>query len=134
VDAERPWNSALVLAPGGGHDGRLTALDVVGLDLQADLAVLSACDTARGRVVRGDGVVGLLRAFLAAGTPRVLVSLWKVDDAATSALMRRFYELWKDGSVSAARALRDAQSSIRSQERWKDPCYWAGWELWGLPD
>lgn len=126
--------SALVLAAGGGHDGRLTALDVVELPLATDLAVLSACETARGRVVRGDGVVGLPRAFLAAGAPRVVVSLWRVDDAATAALMKRFYGLWKDGRSSAAAALRQAQADVRAEKRWEDPSYWAAWQLWGLAD
>jgi len=134
VDESNPWMSALALAPGAGHDGRLTALDVVELSLRTDLAVLSACESARGKVIRGDGVVGLPRAFLAAGAPRVLVSLWKVDDAATAALMKRFYEVWKDGTVSAAAALRQAQAAVRSEKRWEDPAYWAAWQLWGLPD
>lgn len=134
VDEARPWMSALVLAAGGGHDGRLTALDVVELPLATDLAVLSACETARGRVVRGDGVVGLPRAFLAAGAPRVVVSLWRVDDAATAALMKRFYGLWKDGRSSAAAALRQAQADVRAEKRWEDPAYWAAWQLWGLAD
>jgi tetratricopeptide (TPR) repeat protein len=134
VDEASPWMSAVVLAPGGGHDGRLTALDVVELPLETDLAVLSACETARGKVVRGDGVVGLPRAFLAAGAARVMVSLWKVDDAASSALMKRFYGLWRDGKRSAASALRQAQSDVRAERRWEDPVFWAAWQLWGLPD
>jgi CHAT domain-containing protein len=67
-----------------------------------------------------------------AGAPRVLVSLWKVDDAATRALMERFYELWKDGKVPAAAALRQAQAYVAKQEKWKHPYFWAAWQLWGL--
>jgi CHAT domain-containing protein len=126
--------SALVLGAGEGHDGRLTALDVLELPLRADLAVLSACETARGRLVRGDGVAGLPRAFLAAGAPRTLVSLWKVDDAATAELMKRFHDVWKEGRTSATSALRSAQAAVRADKRWHDPAFWAAWQLWGLPD
>ena len=73
-----------------------------------------------------------------AGAPRVLVSLWKVDDEATQALMVKFYELWnpKAGKrrVDAATALRRAQAHVRSKTKWKHPYYWAAWVLWGLPD
>jgi CHAT domain-containing protein len=69
---------------------------------------------------------------MVAGAPRVLVSLWKVDDAATRPLMTKFYERWKAGTPTA-RALRDAQDHVRSQPRWRHPFYWAAWVLWGLP-
>ncbi|MCC7137531.1 MAG: CHAT domain-containing protein, partial [Planctomycetes bacterium] len=77
------------------------------------------------------------RAFMFAGSPRVLCSLWKVDDAATASLMQKFYELWnpKTGSngMGTAEALRAAQEHVRSQAKWKHPYYWAAWVLWGLP-
>ena len=101
------------------------------------LVVLSACETGRGRVVKGEGIVGLTRAFMMAGAPRVLCSLWKVDDEATKALMVKFYELWnqEEGKgLPAATALKQAQEFVRSHERWKHPFYWAAWVLWGLPD
>jgi CHAT domain-containing protein len=68
--------------------------------------VLSACETGRGKVVGGEGIVGFTRAFLFAGSSRVLVSLWKVDDEATAALMTKYYELWnpKDGTPGLAAA------------------------------
>ena len=73
-----------------------------------------------------------------AGAPRVIVSLWKVDDAATKALMVKFYELWnpKDGSqgLPTATALKKAQEFVRSHKKWKHPYYWAAWQLWGLGD
>jgi CHAT domain-containing protein len=102
----------------------------------ADAVVLSACETARGRVYAVEGIVGFTRAFLFAGTPRVLCSLWKVDDEATRALMERFYALWnpEDGEgLGAAEALRRAQEHVRGQARWQHPYYWAAWVLWGLP-
>ena len=82
--------------------------------------------------------MGLTRAFMFAGAPRVICSLWKVDDDATRALMTKFYELWnpKDGQarLPTAEALRTAQEFVRSQEKWKHPYYWAAWVLWGLPE
>jgi CHAT domain-containing protein len=75
-----------------------------------------------------------------AGAPRVLASLWKVDDAAAKALMVEFYRRWKDGKVGAAAALRAAQDHVRDTQdakgakKWSHPRYWAAWVLWGLPD
>jgi len=93
--------------------------------------VLSACRTALGPDVRGEGLVGLTRGFWYAGAPRVVASLWDVRDQATAELMRRFYRgLLKDGLRPAA-ALRAAQVSMRRQERWASPYYWAGFVLQG---
>ena len=78
--------------------------------------------------------MGFTRAFMFAGSPRVIVSLWKVDDAATGALMVKFYEAWKTGKVDTATALARAQEHVRSQEKWRHPSYWAAWQLWGLGD
>ena len=137
IDAERPAFSSLALTADGDDDGFLTVLEVFRAKIPADLVVLSACETAKGRVVRGEGVMGLTRAFMYAGAPRVICSLWKVDDEATRALMVRFYELWnpKDGTpgMRTAEALRKAQEFVKSQEKWKHPNYWAAWVLWGLP-
>ncbi len=138
VDAEHPMLSSLALTATGEDDGFLTALEVFRCRIPADLAVLSACETAKGKVYRAEGIVGLTRAFMAAGAPRVLVSLWKVDDDATKALMVKFYELWnpKDGSkgLACATALKRAQEFVAGHEKWKHPRYWAAWQLWGLPD
>jgi CHAT domain-containing protein len=137
VDPERTMLSALALSPSEKEDGFLTALEVLRMDIPADLAVLSACEAATGEVVRAEGVLGLMRAFMYAGPPRVLCSLWKVDDEATFALMEKFYELWSPGEKSGMRtavALRAAQEHVRSQEKWRHPYYWAAWVLWGLPD
>lgn len=134
IDPVRPAFCSLALTPDAENDGFLTALEVMRLDVRADLAVLSACDTARGRVVAGEGLFGLARAFLIAGTPRVVVSTWKVDDAATRALMERFYARMDAGEAPAA-ALRGAQHDLRTgDERFRHPRHWAAWVLWGLPD
>ena len=118
---------ALVLAPGKNDDGLLTAKEILDLDLHADLAVLSACDTAGGRIT-SDGVIGLARALLLAGVPNVVVSLWSIPDASTSRLMQRFYsELKADPDLG--RALRQAMlATMKDQLPPKD---WAGFTLIG---
>jgi tetratricopeptide (TPR) repeat protein len=132
IDGRHPTLSALRLAPAGGDDGQLRCLDLFGRSIPADLVVLSACETARGRVYEGEGILGFTRAFMAAGASRVLVSLWKVDDEATRALMTEFYGQWR--KVGAAAALKAAQEHVRAQEKWRHPYYWAAWQLWGLPE
>jgi CHAT domain-containing protein len=138
IDTKRPQFSSLALTPDAQDDGFLTTLEVFRARIPADLVVLSACETGRGKVVGSEGIVGLTRAFMFAGSPRVICSLWKVEDEATRALMVKFYELWnpKDGSkaLPTAEALRRAQAFVRAQEKWKHPYYWAAWVLWGLPE
>jgi CHAT domain-containing protein len=132
VDTEHPLFSALALTPGVEHDGFLTALDVVRMRVPADLVVLSACRTGRGRVFQGEGHLGLARSFMLAGAPRVLTSLWDVDDRATQALMTRLHERWRAGQP-LARAFRETQAEVRAHPEWAHPRYWAAWVLWGLP-
>lgn len=137
-DVARPELSSLALTPDADDDGFLTALEVSRLSVATDLVVLSACSTARGRVVRGEGALGLARAFQRAGAPRVLCASWKVDDAATAALMARFYAAYRprDGTAakSATAALREAQAAVAADPRWAHPVFWAAWVLWGRPD
>ncbi len=135
IDAERPAASGLLLstfdAAGTPVEGFLHLRDVYGLRLDAELVVLSGCRTAVGRAVRGEGLAGLSRGFLYAGVPRVLASLWPVDDRATAELAARFYRgLWQEGLAPAA-ALRQAQLHIRAQRRWQDPFFWGGFVLEG---
>jgi len=135
-DQERPMWSALALTRAAPDDGMLTVSEIFGLQVQADLVTLSACESGRGRVYQAEGLLGLPRAFAYAGAPRVLCSLWKVDDDATRALMGKFYALWnpKTGAgMPAAQALREAQAYVRAQPQWKAPYYWAAWVVWGLP-
>lgn len=137
VDLAEPRESELALTPSDGSDGRLTVLEVFELPLRTDLVVLSACQTGVGKIYGAEGVFGFTRAFMSAGAPRVVVSLWRVDDEATQALMVRLYELWnpKDSEgLPLATALKQAQEYVRSQPRWQAPAYWAAWQLWGLPE
>ncbi len=95
------------------------------------------CETGKGKVYRAEGLIGFTRSFMLAGAPRVIVSLWKVDDDATRALMVKFYELWKPGNMATATALKKAQEFVRDHPdhpKWKHPYYWVAWQLWGLPD
>ena len=137
VDTARPLRSALALSIDERGPGLLTCADIYRTRLATDLAVLSACRTGQGTIYRIEGIVGLTQAFMLAGAPRVLVSLWDVDDEATAAFMTAFYKHWnpKDGSgASATKALRAAQDAVRKDKRWKHPSYWSAWVLWGLPD
>ena len=135
ADSRNPELSGLVLslvdANGRPQEGFLGLSDVYELDLAADLVVLSGCQTALGKEVRGEGVMGLTRGFLYAGVPRVVASLWKVQDRTTAELMTRFYRaMWKDQKSPAA-ALREAQQSLRREPRYRDPYSWAGFILQG---
>ncbi|MGB2715264.1 MAG: CHAT domain-containing protein [Vicinamibacterales bacterium] len=129
VSAERPLSSSVVLAPGEGDDGYLRAAEVFGLELSADLVVLSGCSTGLGRI-SGDGIVGLTRAFMYAGTPRVLVSYWDVNDRSTAYLMDRFYAA-RNAGESPAGALRTAQLATR--RLYPNPFDWAAFVLVGEP-
>ncbi len=135
LNSVHPELSGLVLSlvdrEGRPQDGFLQAHEIYQLKLRADLAVLSACQTALGKEIRGKGLIGLTRAFMAAGVPRVVASLWSVPDAATAELIRRFYRgILKDG-LPAAAALRQAQAALRKEKRWSAPYFWAGFILQG---
>jgi CHAT domain-containing protein len=133
LDAIQPELSGLVLSLVDSHgqprDGFLHAYDIYGLRLPADLVVLSACRTALGAEVRGEGLMGLTRGFMTAGAPRVVVSLWNISDHATADLMARFYHALLRQHLPPAAALRAAQLAMR--ERWPSPAHWAAFELQG---
>ncbi len=138
VDPERPWRSSLALTVDGAHDGFLTCLEIFRMQIPTDLVVLSACETGKGKIYKTEGIVGLTRAFMFAGAPRVICSLWKVDDEATRELMLEFYRLWNPEAgkqaMTPVQALRAAQKHVRNQKKWQHPYYWAAWVLWGLPE
>jgi CHAT domain-containing protein/tetratricopeptide (TPR) repeat protein len=132
----RPEMSGLILSlvdrDGRDRPGLLTAPDVFNLELAADLVVLSGCRTALGKEVRGEGLVGLTRAFMYAGVPRVVASLWPVDDLTTAELMKRFYEgMLGPKKLRPAAALRRAQAHMARDRRWSAPYNWAGFQLQG---
>jgi CHAT domain-containing protein/tetratricopeptide (TPR) repeat protein len=135
VDSERPALSSLVLSlvdeRGRRQNGYLRLPDIYNLRLDADLVVLSACQTALGKEIKGEGLVGLTRAFFYAGAPRVVASLWQVSDLATAELMQKFYRGMLRRRLPAAAALRAAQLEMSQDPRWRSPFFWAGFVLQG---
>jgi CHAT domain-containing protein/Tfp pilus assembly protein PilF len=135
INSQHPELSGLVLSlvdrQGRPVDGFFRLHEIYNLKLEADLVVLSACRTALGKQVKGEGLIGLTRGFMHAGAPRVVASLWNVRDQATAELMRRFYRgLLKEGLTPSA-ALRAAQISLAREPAWQSPYYWAGFVLQG---
>lgn len=136
LDSANPELSGLVFSlvdkEGKPARGFLRLGDVYNLNLPADLVVLSACQTAIGQEVKSEGLNGLTRGFMYAGAARVVASLWKVDDAATAELMKRFYTYMLDKKMPASEALRRAQLDISTlKEEWRPSFYWAGFVLQG---
>src|SRR6185369_13708049 len=129
LDSKNPDLSGLVLSQvdeqGKPRDGFLMAHEIGNLNLPAELAVLSACETGLGEEIRGEGIVGLTRSFMYAGVPRVIVSLWNVNDQGTAELMKRFYRCYLKYNYPAPAALRCAQLSMMKEPRWSSPFYWA---------
>jgi len=135
LNSERPELSGLVFSlidqEGKPQDGFLRLHEIYNLQLNADLVVLSACETGLGKEIKGEGLIGLTRGFMYSGAPRVIASLWNVDDLATAELMKLFYQrMLKDG-LPAGAALRAAQLELSRQKRWASPYFWAGFVLHG---
>ncbi|MBL8170896.1 MAG: CHAT domain-containing protein [Acidobacteria bacterium] len=135
LNSEHPELSGLAFSlvneAGKPQDGFLRLHEIFNLRLPADLVVLSACQTALGQQIKGEGLIGLTRGFMHAGTPRVVASLWQVNDLATAELMKLFYRgMLKDGQRPAA-ALRNAQLELMKQRRWASPYFWAAFTLQG---
>lgn len=131
-DPQSPLFSSISLAPGGGQDGSLQVHEIYSLDLKrADLVVLSACSTQIGAQGRGDDVIGLNRAFIYAGAPTVIASLWAIDDETTVELMESFYKHLREG-MSKAAALHAAQCAAR-QAHPNNVRNWAAFVLMGDP-
>ena len=122
-------DSAIALAPSENNNGWLTAGEIFDLKLNAELVVLSACNTGRGRLRRGEGVIGLSRSFISAGVPSVIVSLWSVPDAPTAELMSQFYRNLEQSGMDKAQALR--QAMLATMETNPNPKNWAAFTLIG---
>jgi CHAT domain-containing protein/tetratricopeptide (TPR) repeat protein len=135
LDTRTPELSGLVFslvdAEGRAQDGFLRLNDIRRLRLNAELAVLSGCDTGRGRSIDGEGVIGLTRGFVIAGARRVVASLWQVDDLATAELMKRFYREMFDRGQPPTTALAIAQRQMAESARWQNPYFWAGFVIQG---
>jgi CHAT domain-containing protein len=135
LNSQHPELSGIVLSmfdeQGAPQDGFLRAHEVFNLKLNADVVVLSACRTGLGKEIRGEGLVGLTRGFMYAGAPRVVVSLWNVNDASTAELMTRFYRGMLVDKLRPAKALQAAQVSMLNEQRYSRPFYWAAFTLQG---
>src|SRR6185295_14875863 len=133
LDDISPIYSRLVMARAENDptdDGLLEAREIMQLNLHADLVVLSACQTARGRIGAGEGMVGMSWAFFMAGVPTMVASQWKVDSASTAKLMIEFHRVLKDqtsnGASTKANALRQAALDLMKEPRYRHPFFWAG--------
>ena len=135
INSQHPELSGVVLSlvdrQGNTQDGFLRLHDIYNMKLQAEMVVLSACQTALGKEIRGEGLMGLTRGFTYAGAARVVASLWDVKDEATSELMKRFYRGMFEGGLRPAAALRAAQIEMLKEPRWESPYYWAAFVIQG---
>ncbi len=132
---EKPEYSGFYLSTvdteGRRQDGFINMQDIYGLNAPVDLVVLSACRTGLGKDVRGEGLIGLTRGFMFAGASSVVSSLWRVDDEATSELMKHFYANMLEKKMRPAEALRAAQNTLRQVPHWQSPHFWAAFTLQG---
>ncbi len=138
INSTNPELSSLVLSllneKGEPENGYLRLNDIFNLNLPAELVVLSACDTGLGKVIRGEGLVGLTRGFMYAGSPRLVVSLWKIADDGTAVLMEKFFTKMLKEGLKPAEALRAAQREMLQDEKYEKysaPYYWAAFTLQG---
>ena len=138
VNSEHPELSGLVLtmvdSNGARKNGLILLADIYRLDLSAELTVLSACDTALGKDLNGEGLVGFTHSFLSAGSKSIVASLWKVDDRSTAILMSDFYRFMLQNGMSPAAALRAAKLRLMKERRWRAPYFWAGFVFQGEYD
>jgi CHAT domain-containing protein len=136
ADENEPGRSGLWLAASsaggaGPAPGFLSVDDILGLRLHAELVTLSACETGLGRLERGEGVLGLTRAFLAAGARSVVVSLWRVNDRSTALLMEGFYRALLQRGLPREEALAESKRALLAAAETHSPYYWAPFVLVG---
>ena len=130
VSDERPKRSGLLMAPEQGEDGLLQVSEIYGLGLKANLIVLSACQTALGKEVTGEGLIGLSRAFFYAGARSVVATLWNLNDRFAAEFVGRFYRELNTG-ISAEEALRRAKAAYVRDPKYSHPFYWSSLVLLG---
>jgi CHAT domain-containing protein/tetratricopeptide (TPR) repeat protein len=129
-----PLYSHLALARKNSEDdGLLEPWEIMDLDLKARMVVLSACETGRGKVSTGEGIIGFAWSFFIAGSPSIVVSQWKVDSRSTTLLMREFHSNWRTKQTSKAEALRKAGLKLMQDPAYKHPYYWAAFLVVGDP-
>jgi CHAT domain-containing protein len=135
LDYEHPESSGIFLTMvdknGADKNGMMSLHDIYNMDLSAQLTVLSACQSALGKDIKGEGLVSLSHSFISAGSQSVIASLWKVDDRATSVLMADMYQSMLQKGMSPAAALRAAKLHVMQDKRWSAPYFWAGFVVQG---
>jgi CHAT domain-containing protein len=133
VDPAEPARSCIALSPDSAshEDGFFYTLEVLSVPIEARLVVLSACESAKGTLSRGEGVVGLSRSFIGAGAGGVVASLWKVSDESTSALMKEFYDRMIGKKTPAAVALCDARKALIENKKYAHPFHWSPFVMIG---
>jgi len=140
ANSDAPSLGGLVLSNVLSNNNLLLTPEIANLNINAELVVLSGCETAIGQLVDGEGLQGLSRSFFEAGAKRVIASLWSVQDDATAELMSAFYQSLLEDKTSPAEALRLAKLQVKNYQRknqqkpWKDPFYWAGFVLQGTEE
>jgi CHAT domain-containing protein len=117
--------------PGAKDDGYFTLNEIMNCDYNAKLVVLSGCETGSGKMERAEGVTGLTRAVMYAGTPAVMASLWKVDDNATKELMINFYKNMLEKNLDKTEALRQAKLQLLKSPQYSSPLFWSAFVLYG---
>jgi CHAT domain-containing protein len=117
--------------PGAKEDGYFTLNEIMNSDYHAKLVVLSACETGSGKMYKGEGVTGMTRAVMYAGTPAVIASLWRVDDRATKELMVAFYRNILEKNLDKVEALRQAKLHLLKTERYSSPLFWSAFVMYG---
>jgi CHAT domain-containing protein/tetratricopeptide (TPR) repeat protein len=135
LNSKQPELSGIILSlvndKGEAQNGFLQLRDIYNTKLKAKLLILGACETALGKEIKGEGVIGLTRGFMYAGASGVMASLWKVDEIATVELIKRVYQYREQDGLSSSEALRKAQLSMLSHKKWKNPFFWSGFILQG---
>lgn len=135
LDNKHPELSGLIFSlvddQGRPQEGFMGLQDVYNTRSTAKLVVLSACQTGLGKQTNGEGMIGLVRAFMQAGSPGVIASLWKVSDLESANQMKLFYKAMEKDGMSPAAALRSAQLKMRKEKRWASPYYWAAFQIYG---
>lgn len=122
---------SLIDKNGNKCDGYMSFSTIYNLKLPIELVTLSGCETGLGKEIKGEGLLGLIRGFMYAGSKRVVASLWKVNDRSTAELMKHFYHMILVNKLSPATALRKAQLSMLQTKTWQSPYYWASFHLQG---
>jgi len=131
-DEQDALNSKLFLSPDDRNDGQLTAKELYGISQVSDMIVLSACDTARGEIGKGDELLGLMRGFFFSGASSLLASLWSVDDIGTLKMMESFYNHMLNDGIPPFAALQKAKRDMIGSREFNSPYYWAPFNLYGL--